>query len=100
MTEQRGIPATREAKDCMFEASPDNFVRLSQTRNRIRVVARWWSVCLAAPSLPQDCGSRSAVTLLSSGGTPLASPLPRYQRGFLTILSVLSGQPSEGEHDF
>lgn len=93
-------PSHREAKDCMFEASLDNFMRLPQIQDRIGVVAHWWSVCLAAHSLPQDCGSRSAVTPLSLGGTPLASPLPRYQRGFLTTLSVLSGQPSEEEHDF
>lgn len=99
MTEQRGIPATREAKDRMFEASPDNFVRLSQTQNRTGVVAHWW--CLPGSPQPSSGLWKQASSNSSElGWHSLASPLPRYQRGFLTTLSVLSGQPSEGEHDF
>lgn len=101
------IPATREAKDCKFEASLDNLVRLSQIQNRTRVVAQWWSVCLTAHSLrfpPQDCRSRSAVTPLSSAGTDPThthtTPSPRRPVWLHdNVVSVLSEPPSEGEPD-
>lgn len=79
MTVQHGIPASREAEDCKFEAQPGQF---SDTLSN----AKWdWgrssrhSVFLTVhrPGFhPQDYRCGSAVNPLNSGATPPVSQDP------------------------